>query len=126
VTSEAEQKHRIKTMLETKIHPIFDARFPGRNRYSGRDILIQRMEPALINGRYERFDRSIFIWFVNEGTATDLNLVVKEWWLFEHDKPRSEVIPFFRRHPVDEKYFLTPEAVELGLVKKITEEIRVP
>lgn len=122
--SESTYKRRVKAFLATHIHPIFNVRFPGINRFAGRNILSQRMEPAILNGQYERFDRTIFIWFLNEGTSTDVYLVVKEWWIIEHNRPRGEIIPFFRRHAVEEKYFLTDDALKNDLVKKFIEEIR--
>lgn len=53
-----------------------------------------------------------------------MKIVVKEWWLFEHDKPRGKVIPFLQLHDKEEEYFSTEHAVDAGLVKKYSEQIR--
>ena len=80
----------------------------------------------MVNGQYEKTDRTIALFTVNEGTYEDVKMVVMEWWIFEHDKPREEVIPFLKLHDKDEKYFSTQRAVDAGLVIIHREDIRAP
>lgn len=114
---------RKEDYIKERIYQKLDSRFPGKNRYV-RQKFDNSMESALVNGKYEKYDRTIAISTEDQGTSDSPEIVVKEWIVFEHNLPREEVIQYLRRHPIDEKYFATEEAYKAGIIKKHTEEIR--
>lgn len=122
--SESVDKQRNRAYLVERIQPIFNGRFPGRNRFGGRAFHARGMGPALLNGRYGHHDRSIILFFENVGTQGDVQLVVREWWLFEHDRPVEVMKGWLKRHEVDEKYHCTQEAIDKGIVQIFREDVR--
>jgi hypothetical protein len=62
---------------EVNLHPIFNKRFGHGNRFLLWKDKTKGMKPALLNGKYDKFQRTIVIFYENIGTDTEPNLLVK-------------------------------------------------
>jgi hypothetical protein len=106
---------------EVNLHPIFNKRFGHGNRFLLWKDKTKGMKPALLNGKYDKFQRTIVIFYENTGTDTEPNLLVKKWWLFCHDKQVDKLKSIFDKHGVDEKFYATPKSFQDGYVIEFTD-----
>jgi hypothetical protein len=108
---------------EANIHPLFNKLFPGKNRFGLRDIATKKFGPSvgpvLLNHEYQSHDRSIILFYEDESNSSEnLKLVIKKWWLFEHDKPAEQMKLWLEKHSVGNKYYCTQKAFDRGLVRE--------
>jgi hypothetical protein len=66
--ADGDYSKRIKEYLKNQIHPIYNGRFPGKNRFvHQKDGMQGRMESPMVNSTYEKFDRTIALYTYNKG-----------------------------------------------------------
>jgi hypothetical protein len=118
----AESTSRAKKLRDAwaaeNLFPQFNQAYEGNNRFLLWKHQTKGMQPAILNGKYRKFHRTIVIFYKNNGTDVAPNLEIKKWWLFSHDRTADQMKKLLVKHKVDEKYYATQQSFADGIVRK--------
>jgi len=118
----AESASRAKKLRDAwaakNLFPQFNQAYKGNNRFLLWKHQTKGMKPAIMNGKYQKFKRTIVIFYENKGTEVAPNLEIKKWWLFAHNRAVDQMKKLLMKHKVDEKYYVTQQSFAAGIVRE--------